>query len=82
MYGGSGAGPGHRGLAQAIDWAAAAASGSLPKTFTSFLCTKNLHFARMHPFGSKLAGPARGWSPELKPYLDPDSILYDPSMIP
>ena len=37
MHGGSGAGPGHCGLAQAIDWAAAAASGSLPKTFTSFL---------------------------------------------
>ena len=24
---------------------------------------KSLHFARMHPYGSKLAGPDRAWSP-------------------
>ena len=53
MYGGSGAGPGHRGLAQAIDWAAAAAWRSI---------CKKLHFVFAKSFTSPECTPtAQNW---------------------
>ena len=59
MYGGSGAGPGHRGLAQAIDWAAAAADDICHFHRASLRIFTAAHFARMHHVECTLS--AQNW---------------------